>query len=266
MQQFDYGTICSSAATGAHETHGAIWQHWNQIGRSIGNPITDETGTPDGIGRFNQFETGMIYWTRDTGAHDLNGDILDRWKFLDFERSYLGYPISDVKPWTNIADKANPWEIATFQKGQIAAKIQRKPPPGSTDQAPSPVVLEQAQYSRSGAVITPAGTALGGQVNMTLRSDGSYTVQFHLHDSSVFETFDFTVRTVLVAQSGVAVALQQSGHVGPGEGGNDYFQNGTQQLTDERHSCFKDLFCSSHQKRFAFMAASSAFVPASYSA
>ena len=38
----------------------------------LGYPTTDESGTPDHIGRYNHFAGsggGSIYWTRTTGAH-----------------------------------------------------------------------------------------------------------------------------------------------------------------------------------------------------
>ena len=41
-------------------------------------PVTDETGTPDGVGRFNHFEGGSIYWTPGTGAKEVHGAIRDQ--------------------------------------------------------------------------------------------------------------------------------------------------------------------------------------------
>jgi hypothetical protein len=58
-------------------------------------PKTDETVTPDGIGRYNHFQGGSIYWTPLTGAHEVHGLIRDRWATLGWEQSALGYPISD---------------------------------------------------------------------------------------------------------------------------------------------------------------------------
>lgn len=61
-------------------------------------------------------------------------------------------------------------------------------------------------------VTTPSGTALGGFVDITVRSDGSYTVSFQMHDSGVPD-YDFQVRAVLTACNGMAFAAQHSGHV-----------------------------------------------------
>ncbi len=49
---------------------------YNNLGGAagpLGLPLTDETGTPDGIGRFNHFQGGSIYWTPATGAAMVRG-------------------------------------------------------------------------------------------------------------------------------------------------------------------------------------------------
>jgi hypothetical protein len=98
FRRYRNGMIYFNPQSGTHEVHGAILDKWASLGfeRSfLGYPVTDETGTPDGVGRFNRFQNGMIYWTPGTQAHEIHGDILSRWSDLGFERSYLGYPISD---------------------------------------------------------------------------------------------------------------------------------------------------------------------------
>jgi len=91
------GTIETSA--GAFEVHGAIRAKYLALGAEasiLGYPRTDETSTPDGIGRFNHFQGGSIYWTPATSAHEVHGLIRDRWASLGWERNpQLGYPISD---------------------------------------------------------------------------------------------------------------------------------------------------------------------------
>jgi hypothetical protein len=82
----------------AFEIHGAIFQKWKQLGGiAFGIPTTDETGTPDGVGRFNHFNnnTASIYWTPDTGAQAIYGAIRQKWASLGWERSNLGYPTTD---------------------------------------------------------------------------------------------------------------------------------------------------------------------------
>ena len=90
-------TVETSA--GAFEVHGAIREKYLALGAEasiLGYPRTDETATPDGIGRFNHFQGGSIYWTPGTFAHEVHGLIRDRWASLGWERNpQLGYPISD---------------------------------------------------------------------------------------------------------------------------------------------------------------------------
>ncbi|WP_309229671.1 hypothetical protein [Blastococcus sp. TML/M2B] len=57
--------------------------------------MTSELPTGDGIGRFNHFERGSIYWTSETGAHPVAGEIRDTWAALGWENSELGYPTTD---------------------------------------------------------------------------------------------------------------------------------------------------------------------------
>ncbi len=100
VRDFQGGSIYWSEATGAHEVHGAIRVKWAQLGgeRATGLPVTDELGTPDGVGRFNHFQHGWsIYWTPETGAHEVHGDIRNRWESMGWERSQLGYPTSDER-------------------------------------------------------------------------------------------------------------------------------------------------------------------------
>ena len=64
-------------------------------GAVVGAPITEERGTPDGVGRYTVFERGSIYWTPRLGAHEVHGRIRDAWAAAGWEAGSLGYPISD---------------------------------------------------------------------------------------------------------------------------------------------------------------------------
>ena len=94
-------SIYWTPSTGAHEVHGGIRQHWAQLGWErgpLGYPVTDELGSPDGVGRYNRFSGSggsAIYWTRGTGAHAVRGAIYVRWGQSGWERGPLGYPVSD---------------------------------------------------------------------------------------------------------------------------------------------------------------------------
>ena len=107
--------------TDAHEVHGAIREKWASLGwEHSGYPVTDETGTPDGMGRFNHFHNiqnngdSSIYWTPQTGAHEVHGAIREKWASLGWERSWLGYPSTDEFQTADLT-----WQCNHFQNGSI---------------------------------------------------------------------------------------------------------------------------------------------------
>ena len=97
---------------------GAIYNKWKSMGAQnskLGYPISDELTTPDGIGRYNVFEHGMIYWTPKTGAQAVYEPILSKWAKAGYERSRYGYPVS---PQENVGD----WHVRQrFERGEIAS-------------------------------------------------------------------------------------------------------------------------------------------------
>lgn len=116
FNHFQHGSIYWHPGTGAHEVHGDIRARWEQLGwetSPLGYPVTDETGTPDGQGRFSHFQGGSIYWHPDTGAHEVRGDIRARWEQLGWELSFLGYPL------TGEMDFDQGGRVSVFQKGAI---------------------------------------------------------------------------------------------------------------------------------------------------
>jgi hypothetical protein len=88
--------------TGAHEVHGSIRDKWAATGweNGVGYPTTDESGTPDGVGRFNHFTNGSIYWSSTTGAHPVSGAIRDAWSRDGWENGH-GYPVTDPVAGSN---------------------------------------------------------------------------------------------------------------------------------------------------------------------
>lgn len=99
------------------EVHGAIRERWAALGweKSILKfPVSDETATPDGVGRFNNFERGCIYWHPSTGAFEVHGDILKKWRSMGTERSILGYPLSDEVILQDLTGR-----VSHFQGGSI---------------------------------------------------------------------------------------------------------------------------------------------------
>jgi len=111
------GSIYWTAATGAHEVHGAIRVEWAATGWETGPtgyPVTDEMTTPDGVGRFNHFsKDGSIYWTAATGAHEVHGAIRTAWAAAGWETGRVGYPVT--------AEYAVPdGRASDFQHGRIS--------------------------------------------------------------------------------------------------------------------------------------------------
>lgn len=98
-QTYQGGTIYWSPRTGSHAVRGAILTKYVGLGGPagvLGYPTGDETGTPDGVGRFSAFsDAGAIYWTPTTGAWSVHGAVLAKWGALGYERGVAGYPISD---------------------------------------------------------------------------------------------------------------------------------------------------------------------------
>jgi microsomal dipeptidase-like Zn-dependent dipeptidase len=116
-RHFEGGSIYWSPQTGAFEVHGAIREKWDSLGGEgglLGYPITDETVTIDGVGHFNHFQQGSIYWAPKTGVYEVHGDIREHWAQLGWERGELGYPTSDETKTPDSSDVFN-----QFQYGEI---------------------------------------------------------------------------------------------------------------------------------------------------
>jgi hypothetical protein len=110
------------AATPPYVVQGAIRAKWEELGGPtsfLGYPVTDELPTPDGRGRYNHFEASAvggssIYWTPETGAHEVHGLIRAKWAELRWEQSTLGYPTSDETDEPDGSGRYN-----TFERGSL---------------------------------------------------------------------------------------------------------------------------------------------------
>lgn len=114
---FTGGSIYWNSRNGAFEVHGMIRAKWENLGSEMGRlgyPVTDETATPDRIGRYNHFESGSIYWHPNTGAFMTTGKIREKWSLYGWERGFLGYPIED--PITSVSGQVISQK---FQGGEI---------------------------------------------------------------------------------------------------------------------------------------------------
>lgn len=124
-QRYAGCAIYWSDATGAHEVHGEIQRKYEAVNGPVrlGLPTTDETGTPDGRGRFNHFaKNASIYWTPTTGPFWIAGAVRFRWASLGFERSALGYPVVDQQVMSGLYPQDDvDIEWIKFESGMIAA-------------------------------------------------------------------------------------------------------------------------------------------------
>lgn len=126
FNHFQYGSIYWHPETGAHVVWGLIGTRWIELGREqFGYPITDELPTPDGRGRYNHFRAvhvpgkpeASIYWTPETGAHEIYGAIREKWAQIGWEKSFLGYPTTG-----EFQDGA--YRRSNFQHGYIQWSLQ----------------------------------------------------------------------------------------------------------------------------------------------
>lgn len=119
FNHFEHASVYWHPSTGAYEIHGLIRERWRAMGAELsllGYPMTNESTAPDGIGRYNHFQKGSIYWTPATGAHEVYGAIRERWAELRWERSVIGYPVS--APYDELRNR-QPYIVARFQHGKI---------------------------------------------------------------------------------------------------------------------------------------------------
>jgi uncharacterized protein with LGFP repeats len=95
----------------------AIQRRYNELGGaagSLGAPVTDELGTPDGSGAFTHYQRGSIYWSPSTGPHVVRGAIRDTWSTLGWEQSVVGYPTTD-----ELATPGGTGAFNHFQRGSV---------------------------------------------------------------------------------------------------------------------------------------------------
>lgn len=110
-----FGPAVEKCGTGT--TSGDIDEKYQELGGCksfLGAPTTNELRTPDGIGRYNVFERGSIYWTERTGAHEVHGEIRTKWSDVGWEAGVLGYPTTDEGPSADGKGRYN-----HFERGSI---------------------------------------------------------------------------------------------------------------------------------------------------
>jgi peptidoglycan/xylan/chitin deacetylase (PgdA/CDA1 family) len=95
----------------------AIQQHYAVLGGPVGvlgAPVSGEHGTTDGVGRYQHFSRGSIFWSPATGARAVYGAIHATWLRLGADRGHLRYPTTDEHPTADGRGRYN-----HFQTGSI---------------------------------------------------------------------------------------------------------------------------------------------------
>ena len=86
-----------------------IYKKYRLLGEDagfLGKPADVVKRTQDGVGYFRNYQNGVIYYSPNTGAHEVHGQILQKWNELGKETSY-GYPETDEVTLTDGVGKYN---------------------------------------------------------------------------------------------------------------------------------------------------------------
>ncbi len=201
-QDFENGSAVYHPEHRTFIVYGDIGAAWNRAGAErFGYPITDETGTPDGRGRYNHFRamhlTGRpessIYWTSTTNAHPVYGGIREFWASQGWEKSPVGYPLEAEH------DRAGqPGREQRFEHGRAVW-------------TPSGTYFDPTVFH--GQITSGGLAALGGWTDVAIFENGTTRWKGHAHDSGL-DGYDFGVSTVVTGQSGRMLAFAHHGHVG----------------------------------------------------
>lgn len=100
-------TVTTTAAAGESTTistpngditiSGEVYTKYVAVGGEnspLGAPEEPQEAGPNG-GEYQDFEGGTIYWSPDSGAHIVWGDIREAWEAAGGANGSLGYPVSD---------------------------------------------------------------------------------------------------------------------------------------------------------------------------
>ena len=238
--RYQNGAIYVGTDTPACWVHGAIADHYDALGGSagwMGLPKTDETGTPDGRGRYNHFEHGSIYWTPSTGAFEVHGAIRDKWATLGWETSFLAYPITDETGTPDGRGRYNQFEHGS---------IYWSPSTGAFELQAAEL---PASITAHGKIVFNDSTPIGGSADIALNRDGTFVYSGHLHDSGAPDYSVTTTCVVAVPSIATAYTFTHNGDVHgdlPGSRDDDWHETGSRQ---ELTTTWIDL-CAGHETTF----------------
>ncbi len=86
--------LYSSPAGGVRLVLGGILERYLAAGGPavLGAPVTDDAPVPGGRGAFVRFQEGDVYWSPETGAQLVRGEILTAWRNAGGATGRLGFP------------------------------------------------------------------------------------------------------------------------------------------------------------------------------
>lgn len=110
-----------NGAPNAREVHGDILSSFLSSGGigQWGFPVSNENDIKRGntiIGKCSEFESCIFYWSSGTGAFEVHGDILRKYKDLNGPLGELGFPTSNE---INIPSYSGTGRMNTFKNGSI---------------------------------------------------------------------------------------------------------------------------------------------------
>jgi hypothetical protein len=114
FNHFQRGSIYWTPGTGAWDVYGAIRDTWRSLGwerSALGYPVAGEAAGARGS-RFSRFQRGEIHWSHGTGAREVRGNILIRWRALGGPGGAFGLPVSNELPIAG-------GRVSRFQFGSI---------------------------------------------------------------------------------------------------------------------------------------------------
>ncbi|MBV9596538.1 MAG: hypothetical protein JOZ87_06710 [Chloroflexi bacterium] len=248
---FQNGSIYVKEGSAAHLISGPVRDKWAALGweqSPLGYPVMDDGYTPDGVGRFSHFENGSIYYSPNTDAHEISGDVRDKWAALGWEQSPLGYPATDdgftpngggrfthfqngsiyYSPSTGAHEVHGAiharWADLGWELGWLGFPVSdetdwsagpggrissfQKGQLGWTPQGGVQTLPEIEHHHE--VIDTAAFNAISdGRADVDVRSDGTYCFSGQWHDSSSFFGEDMTVTSeVLTSAGGPAFVMQ----------------------------------------------------------
>lgn len=98
IQYFNTGVIYFTSQTGAHAVYGDFLQKYHSLGAHngfMGYPKDTQGKLSEGVGIYQNFTGGTLFWSPSTGIHEVHGKIRDEYASMGWESSSLGYPTYD---------------------------------------------------------------------------------------------------------------------------------------------------------------------------